>query len=146
SLTEFENFVFHDLTDGGETRFRRGLSKIKLSAAGLVVEDVRMVGDDDAVLMNGFATTGGAMAATVRIVSSPERADSHEKRVKGSGATFTLDFQSLVTPDREFRDIRIEGRSGVLMMDLGEERSWVPFIPAAKAILGRENTERPNLP
>lgn len=146
STTGFEGFVFHDLTDGGETKFDRGLSLIQFSAAGVIAKDIRMIGDDDAILMNGFATSGGDLAATVRIVSSPERADSHEKRVRGAGVNLTMDFQDLITPDREFRDIRVEARSGALMMDIGEGRSWVPFFPAAEAILGRENTELPNLP
>jgi hypothetical protein len=57
-----------------------------------------------------------------------------------------MEFQPLITPDREFRDIRIEARDGTLMMDLGEDRSWVSLFAAAKAILGQQNTELPNLP
>lgn len=146
SDTAFEGFIFHDLTDGGDTRFDRGFAKVRLSSAGVVAEDIRLIGDDDAVLMNGFASTGGEIAATVRIVSSPERAQSHEQRVKAAGAGLTMDFQELITPDREFRDIRIEARSGELMMDLGEGRSWVSLGPVLKAILGRQNTELPKLP
>jgi hypothetical protein len=57
-----------------------------------------------------------------------------------------MDFEPLITPDRAFRDIRIEARDGTLMMDLGEDRSWVPFFDAAEEVLGRQNTNPPKLP
>jgi hypothetical protein len=57
-----------------------------------------------------------------------------------------MDFEPLITPDRAFRDIRIEARDGTLMMDLGEDRSWVPFFDAAEEVLGRQNTNLPKLP
>ena len=57
-----------------------------------------------------------------------------------------MDFQPLNTPDRLFRDIHIEARDGTLMMDLGENRSWVPFFDTAEEVLGGQNTDLPNLP
>jgi hypothetical protein len=32
------------------------------------------------------------------------------------------------------------------MMDLGEDRSWVPFFDTAEEVLGGQNTDLPNLP
>ena len=136
----FEEFVFHDLSDGGETRFERGQAVAGASAAGVVIQDLRAIGNDDAILMNGFTTFGGEAAATVRIVSSPERASSHEKRVQHGNPEWTLDFEPLLTPDRMFRDLRLEWREGQVMIDLAEGRAWVPFVSALRGVLGKRNT------
>lgn len=141
SRTSFNRMVFNDLTNGGDTTFERGNARLKLSAAGIVAEEVRAIGDDDAILMNGFMTFGGAAAATVRIVSSPEQAGAHENRVKLGGEGLTLAFEELVTPDRRYRDLRIEAREGGLMVDLAEGREWVPFFPVVGAVLGKRNIE-----
>lgn len=146
SVTRFSDFVFHDLLDGGDTRFNRGTASIRLSGYGILADDIRVIGDDDAVLMNGFATIGGEAAATVRVVSSPERAASHRKRVEGVSDQLSFAFEPLVTPDREFRDIRIESRSGSLMMDLGIEREWVPLFPVVRSVLGERTFETATLP
>lgn len=136
SLTLFSDLVFHDPRDGGGTRFDRGSASLKVTSAGLVADDIRAVGEEDAILMNGFATAGGEAAATMRIVSSPERADSHEKRIRMASPSLTFNYQPLITPDREYRDIRIEARSGILAMDLGVEEQWVPLIPLVRSVLG----------
>lgn len=146
SVTRFNDVVMKDPRDAGEIRFDRGSASIVATAAGIVARDIRAIGEEDAVLANGFASTSGNAAATVRVVSSPVRAESHEKRVRMADGNLLMDFQPLITPDREFRDIRIEARDGTLMMDLGEDRSWVSCIASAKAILGLQNTEPPNLP
>lgn len=146
SVTRFEDLVIEDPRDEGDMRFDRGVAMFVVSAAGVVARDIRAVGEQDAVLANGFASATGEAAATVRIVSSPDRAESHAKRVRMADGNLLMEFQPLITPDREFRDIRIEARDGTLMMDLGEDRSWVSFFAAAKAILGQQNTELPNLP
>jgi hypothetical protein len=146
SVTRFENMVIEDPRDEGEIRFDRGGASLVGSVAGVVARDIRAIGEEDAVLVNGFASAVGEAAATVRIVSSPERAQSHAKRVRMAEGNLLMDFEPLVTPDREFRDIRIEARDGALMMDLGEDRSWVSFFATAKALLGRQTEELPNLP
>lgn len=146
SVTRFEDLVIEDPRDEGDMRFDRGVAMFVASAAGVVAPDIRAVGEQDAVLANGFASATGEAAATVRIVSSPDRAESHAKRVRMADGNLLMEFQPLITPDREFRDIRIEARDGTLMMDLGEDRSWVSLFAAAKAILGQQNTELPNLP
>ena len=146
SVTRFKNVVIKDPRDAGEIKFNRGTASFVATTAGVVAKDVRAIGEEDAVLMNGFATTAGEAAATLRVVSSPERAQSHAKRVRMASGNLLLDFQPLITPDRAFRDIRIEARDGTLMMNLGEDRSWVPFFDTAEEILGRQNTNLPKLP
>ncbi|MFT6498419.1 MAG: hypothetical protein ACJAT6_000547 [Akkermansiaceae bacterium] len=96
--------------------------------------------------MNGFATIDGEAAATVRIVSSPERAGSHRKRVEKVSSRLSLDFEPLITPDREYRDIRIEAREDGLMMDLGKEGEWIPFVPVVRSVLGEQTFDTPTLP
>ena len=145
SFTSFQDFVFHDLLDGGDTSFDRGSALVILSGSGIVAEDIRMIGDEDAVLMNGFATIGGEAAATVRVVSSPGRAGSHRKRVERVSPLLSLDFEPLITPDREYRDIRIESREGRLMMDIGRGDEWVPFLSVVRSILGEKTFDIPSL-
>jgi len=146
SVTRFGNVVIDDPRDEGEIRFNRGTASFIATAAGVVAKDVRAIGEEDAILMNGFATAAGEASATLRVVSSPERAQSHSKRVRMASGNLLMDFEPLITPDRAFRDIRIEARDGTLMMDLGEDRSWVPFFDAAEEVLGRQNTNLPKLP
>jgi hypothetical protein len=146
SVTRFGNVVIDDPRDEGEIRFNRGTASFIATAAGVVAKDVRAIGEEDAILMNGFATAAGEASATLRVVSSPERAQSHSKRVRMASGNLLMDFEPLITPDRAFRDIRIEARDGTLMMDLGEDRSWVPFFDAAEEVLGRQNTNPPKLP
>ena len=146
SFTSFQDFVFHDLLDGGDTRFDRGSALVKLSGSGIFAEDIRVIGSEDAVLMNGFATIDGEAAATVRIVSSPERAGSHRKRVEKVSSRLSLDFEPLITPDREYRDIRIEAREDGLMMDLGKEGEWIPFVSVVRSVLGEQTFDTPTLP
>ena len=146
SVTRFENVVINDPRDEGEIRFNRGTASFIATAAGVVAKDVRAIGEEDAILMNGFATAAGEAAVTLRVVSSPERAQSHSKRVRMASGNLLMDFQPLITPDRAFRDIRIEARDGTLMMNLGEDRSWVPFFDTAEEVLGRQNTNLPKLP
>ena len=146
SITNFENVMINDPRDEGGMRFNRGVASFVATAAGVVAKDVRAIGEEDAILINGFATAAGEAAATVRIVSSPERAQSHAKRVRIAPRNLLMDFQPLNTPDRLFRDIHFEARDGTLMMDLGEDRSWVPFFDTAEEVLGGQNTDLPNLP
>lgn len=146
SITQFESVVIKDPRDDGEIRFDRGKASFVATGGGLVAREVHAIGEEDAILVNGFATIGGEAAATVRIVSSPERAKSHAKRVRMTSGNLLMAFQPLVTPDRSFRDIRIEARNGTLMMDLGEGRSWVPVFATAEAILERPQIDYPNLP
>jgi hypothetical protein len=136
SYTAFQNLEITDGEDGSRTSFQSGSADFQLSAAGLIARDVRIMGEEEAVIGNGFATPGGDAAAVVRIVSSPNRAESHENRVNLASDQLDLQFEPLVTPDREFRDLHLEVRSGNFMIDLGQERQWVPFVPAARAIVG----------
>lgn len=139
SLSRFEDFVWHGAGSGNDLRFERGGSFVNLSPSGLLVNDVRFLGEEEAVLANGFVTAGGESAATVRVVASPERARSYEQKLNRASTGLTFDFGPLVTPDREFRDIRLEWRQGEAVMDLGEDRAWVPLLPTLGAILrGRE--------
>ncbi len=146
SVTQFTGLVFHDPKDGGDTEFERGSAVMTLSSAGIVANDIRAIGEEDAVLMNGYVTTGGEAAATLRIVSSPGRADSHEKRIRNTSPELSLKFSPLVTPDREFRDIRIESQPGGLAVDLGVDEEWVPLIPLVRAVLGGSKSPKPPLP
>lgn len=146
SVSTFKGLVLHDPKDGGGISFDRGTAIFKLNSSGIVANDVRAIGEVDSILMNGFVTRGGEAAATVRIVSSPERARSHEKRIKGAGLPLELKFQPLLTPDREYHDFRLEARSGTLMIDLGLDEKWVPLFPTAQAILGRSIQPKPPLP
>ena len=148
-FSEFKEVIFHDLSDGGEARFERGRASVLVSGGGVVARDFRVLGEEDALLMNGFATFGGEAATTLRVVASPERAQSHENRVRRADETWTLDFQPLITPDRMFRDLRLEWREGEVMIDLAGERGWVPFWPAMQKVLGRRNSTfstKPYLP
>lgn len=146
SYTAFQNLEIVDGNDGSLTTFHSGSAHFQLSAAGLIAQDFRMMGEEEAVIGNGFATPRGDAAAVVRIVASPNRAQSHRNRVKLASDQLDLQFEPLVTPDREFRDLHLEVRSGDLMIDLGKEGQWVSFLPAVRAILGSRDSNIPLYP
>ena len=146
SYTAFQNLEILDGKDGSRTTFPSGSAYFQLSAAGLIAQDFRIMGEEEAVIGNGFATPRGDAAAIVRIIASPNRAESHKTRVKLASNQLDLQFEPLVTPDREFRDLHLKVRSGDLMIDLGKERQWVPFLPAARAILGSRDSNNPLYP
>lgn len=133
SHSTFAGLVINDPRDGSENHFDRGNFTARLSPAGLIVSDARAIGEEEAFLGNGFVTTSGEAAATLRIVASPERARNHQNRVAEAGLDFA--FTDLVTPDRLYRDLRLEARQGTIMIDLGPDEQWVPLLPATRAIL-----------
>ena len=65
SVTRFKNVVIKDPRDAGEIKFNRGTASFVATTAGVVAKDVRAIGEEDAVLMNGFATAAGEAAATL---------------------------------------------------------------------------------
>ncbi|HBI33287.1 MAG TPA: hypothetical protein DDY45_14685, partial [Verrucomicrobiales bacterium] len=56
SITNFENVMINDPRDEGGMRFNRGVASFVATAAGVVAKDVRAIGEEDAILINGFAT------------------------------------------------------------------------------------------
>ena len=60
--------MIDDPRDEGEIRFNRGTASFIATAAGVVAKDVRAIGEEDAILMNGFATAAGEASATLRVV------------------------------------------------------------------------------
>ena len=68
----FEGMEIYDDRDASIIEFYRGYGEARVNRAGLVVPDARMIGDEEAILLNGFVTSNGEVAATVRVVGSPE--------------------------------------------------------------------------
>ena len=131
----FRDLKIRDGKDGSTIEFYRGFGEVRINRAGIIVPDARMIGDEDAVLLNGFVTSNGEAAVTVRVVGSPERAEAYEKRVLRANDRWTLKFKPLVTEDRLYRDLRLESAEDGLTADLGEGGDPVPLFPAMKAIL-----------
>ncbi len=137
SVTQFRDFIFHDSRDGGDVRFSHGSAVMTLNSAGVVMNDFRAIGEEDAVLANGYVMSSGEVASTLRLVASPLRADSHEKRIRSMSPSLSFKFAPLVTPDREYRDLRVESRPEGLVVDLGAEGEWVTLRPLIEEVLGR---------
>ena len=131
----FEGMEIYDDRDAGMIEFYRGYGEARVNRAGLVIPDARMIGDEEAILLNGFVTSNGEAAATVRVVASPERAEVYEQRVHRANEEWTLDFEPLVTEDRLYRDLRMESSKEGLIVNLGEKRTSALLFPALKAIL-----------
>ncbi len=131
----FEGMEIYDDRDASIIEFYRGYGEARVNRAGLVVPDARMIGDEEAILLNGFVTSNGEVAATVRVVGSPERAEVYEQRVHRANEEWTLDFEPLVTEDRLYRDLRMESSEEGLIVNLGEKPTSVLLFPALKAIL-----------
>ena len=131
----FKGMEIHDDRDASKIEFYRGYGETRVNRAGLVIPDARMIGDEEAILLNGFVTSNGEAAVTVRVVASPERAEVYEQRVHRANEEWTLDFEPLVTEDRLYRDLRMESSKEGLVVNLGEKRTSALLFPALKAIL-----------
>lgn len=131
----FEGMEIYDDRDASMTEFYRGYGEARVNRAGLVIPDARMIGDEEAILLNGFVTSNGEAAATVRVVVSPERAEVYEQGVHRANEEWTFDFEPLVTEDRLYRDLRMESSEEGLIVNLGEKRTSALLFPALKAIL-----------
>ncbi|MCH1508809.1 MAG: hypothetical protein L7T84_06375 [Akkermansiaceae bacterium] len=131
----FEGMEIYDDRDASVIEFYRGYGEARVNRAGLVIPDARMIGDEEAILLNGFVTSDGEAAATVRVVGSPERAEVYEQRVHRANEEWTLDFEPLVTEDRLYRDLRMESSEEGMIVNLGEKRTSALLFPALKAIL-----------
>ena len=135
----FEGMEIYDDRDTKMIDFHRGYGEARVNRAGLVIPDARMIGDEEAILLNGFVTSDGEAAATVRVVGSPERAEVYEQRVHRANEEWTLDFEPLVTEDRLYRDLRMESSEEGMIVNLGEKRTSVLLFPALKAILSGQH-------
>ena len=136
-----------DTKDGSRVRFERGFADLNLNPGGLYARDFHLVGQEEAVLGNGYLLKNGEGAATVRIAASPERAHEYEKRVRSVSDDWTLNFQTLITPDRVYRDLRFDLSNGALLFDIGKDGKTVSFSEAfAKIKHGRQTIIAPELP
>lgn len=119
-----------DPKDGSLLRFERGRAEVSLNSSGLFSRDFHLIGDQEAVLANGYLSSGGEGSATVRVVAAPERAREYEKRIRAVSRDWTLAFQPLVTPDRLYRDLRFDLSNGALLFDIGKDGKAVSFRQA----------------
>jgi len=140
----FAGMKIRDRRDASVIEFYRGYGEARVDRAGLIVPIARMIGDEEAILWNGFVTSNGEAAAIVRLVGSPERSEAYEKRVRRTSKKWTLDFKPLVTRDRLYRDLRMEYLGKGLTVDLGENQSRVLLLPAIRTIL-TASSNSPNL-
>ncbi|MGC6425634.1 MAG: hypothetical protein ACON5H_01410 [Akkermansiaceae bacterium] len=147
SQTEIGVSELLDTQDGSRVRFEKGRADFTLNPGGLFSPDFHLIGEQDAILGNGFVSIGGEGAATVRIVASPVKAHEYEKRIQSISPDWTLAFEPLVTPDRVHRDLRFDLSKGGLIFDLGVDGKAVSFREAfAKIKRGRSVPIAPKLP
>lgn len=143
---DFDRLVHRDPKDGSETNFDSGSGHLQLSSAGLIVREFRIMGDEESLLGNGFVTARGEAAAVVRLVAAPDRADALENRINQASLDLDLHFEPLVTPDREYRDFHLGLFSGIPVIDLGQDREWLPLLPVTRAVLGTRDPQPPTFP
>ncbi len=125
----FRDVVYQDSNDGTEVRFETGQAFFQLSPAGLVTPDFRWIGEEDAILGNGFLTAAGEGAMVVRLVGSAERAEGYERRAQAWREGFSLQMQPLETPDRWFSDVRVDLGAGGVTVSLEREETSPKILP-----------------
>lgn len=136
-----------DEKDGSRVRFERGYAEFTLNSSGLYSNDFHAIGEEESILGNGYLSLRGQGAATVRIVASPERADGYEKRVRALSPDWSLAFRPLVTPDRLYRDLRIDLQKDGLYANLSQEGAAVSFRDLLiKLREGRQPLRSPEIP
>jgi hypothetical protein len=145
SQTQFLSCVIEDPKDGSKITFDRGHSDMIVSAAGVFVNDVRLIGDEEAFLGNGFLTASGTGAATLRVIANPQRAETYGKRVTATDPSWSLGLIPLVTGDRLYRDLRFELGSQGLTVDLGEGGKEVSFVEVVRKFRHAGRAQKPIL-
>ena len=131
----FQDLVLMNRKNESENGFHTGSAHFQFSPAGFLAKDFRAMGEEEAILGNGFASVQGEAAGVLRIVASPNRAEVFENRVAAASPDLSFEFSPLGTPDREFRDLHLELQGGEIVVDLGAGSSWIPALPVAKSIL-----------
>ncbi|MDA7876607.1 hypothetical protein N9A89_00905 [Akkermansiaceae bacterium] len=145
SETVFENCVIRDPSDGSMLAFQYGGNTLTLSSAGLFVNDFRLIGEEEAFLGNGFLTTSGIGAATLRVIASPNRAETFEKRVLHANPDWTLALRPLVTPDRWHRDLRFDPGEQGLTVDIGRDGKAVALSEVVSRVRQGHRVPSPSL-
>jgi len=137
-----KDFETRDPRDHSLKRFDSGVINLRLTPSGLQATDIRLIGDQEAYLGNGYLTMAAQGAGVMRLVADPSRADSLERRFEHAGLECL--FAPLVTPDREFRDLFFEVQSEGLIVDLGPSRQWISVESAIRSVF--EWARQPKLP
>ncbi len=115
------NVRVKDLHDQSEVIFDEGYLSLSLTPAGVAVPVFRLLGEEDAILGNGFLTTRAEGTSVVRLVGSENRVEAYERRAREWKKGFDLQMKPLLTPDRWYSDIRFDLSSRGLVMEVEEE-------------------------
>jgi len=89
----------------------------------LQVPDGRLMGESLSLLGNGAVRWDGQMLGVLRVVADGEYADGVTRALRGaqlSGGTRSW-FAPMETPDRLYRDVRIEGAGSMALVDVGKD-------------------------
>lgn len=91
----------------------------------LNVADARLRSEELSLMGNGVVAANGRVWSVLRLVASPEYTYVINRAAVGSGISrgwMRSWLQPMVTPDRWYRDVHMEGTVGQLMADVGRKR------------------------
>ncbi len=125
----FENFVYQSY----------------LSRGVVETPELRLQGEDIAVMSNGLLRMDGLGFGVVRLVTSPEKRDWVEKLVSRSQVFERMKggaMRSLVTNDLFYLDLNIDGNVLDPMIQLDHKTDWQPLWPAVGRLRDFMKAER----
>ncbi len=109
--------------------FDWGQAQFQLTPAGLISRDFRWIGEDEAILGNGYLTKAGTGVVITRIVTSEQRVEMYERRAREFRNDFSLRMRPLITPDRWYSDVRLDLAKTGLTLSLEEEEPSPKIFP-----------------
>ena len=108
----------------GQVSFERGGVQLLCTQGRLIAPSVELRSEDLSLLGNGYLQSDGFACAVLRLIGSPEAANSMKMRLHPETPVqdWWADFQ---TPDRKYRDLHVEGALGQWKLQQGAE--WIPL-------------------
>jgi hypothetical protein len=123
-LLEVADLNFKHKGRGESRQFERGSVAMVMQRGVLRIVDARLLSEPLSFLGNAVMLPDGRLRGVMRVVADREHAEAITRIVVGATLTggWTRSwFEPLMTPDRQFRDLHVQGTFGEATVDVGRK-------------------------
>ncbi|MFP6866752.1 MAG: hypothetical protein VCA35_12470 [Roseibacillus sp.] len=154
AVVEASDLQFGQKVRGDHLTFERGIVTTVMRGGTVQIVDARLLSERLSFLGNAIAVPDGRVRGVMRVVADREHAAAITRMAVGSlisGGWTRSWFEPLVTPDRQYRDLHLEGTLNKAMIDVGRKgeeievnEAWNRMVAFVKNEV--EETERGIIP